>query len=835
MVNKKIFPVLSLGLVLALNLYFRAFPIYFPQLKTQAKNIIENSIQQGTIAEVYKKFPQFYPLAKDEIKKSRMNEYKKLNKKALDKEANGLYLKLKDRYQDDSGQTYIMELDCWHWARYVENILKRGHPGDKVIDGAQWDMLMLAPAGWKILWDNFLYYFAAFLYKVFSIFHKAPLFSFLFYLPLFFIAIFTVVIYTVSFRYGGHFGAVLTSLFVGLTPVFIPRSCAGWFDKDILSMLFPVAIFGSYIASISAGSSRRRFFWISLSAFLVGLFSFTWTFWWFIFAIIIIYELSTFAHMWLCEIFFKRERKPIFKERLFLLVFFVFFSFLCVLLLAGAEPVVELYNQVRLALIFNKPLMTSIWPNVYSTVGEMRKTGLKEMARSIGGTQGLAVVAVSAVCVLALLMRSLLDKRYPAFKRASITILFIWLAAMVFATTRGVRFVMFLSPPLGIAFGWAAADLFHYIKERHKVLGIIVGSIIMVSSGAVFVNNGTQAASSTFPLMDDTWYKVLKLMKEKTPEDTIVNSWWDFGDWFKVVSGRRVIFDGQSQGTPQAYWMAKALLSDDETKAVNILRMLNNGGNRAFEIIDRNVKNELLSALLLEGVMAMSPERARESLRKFMPPFDADEVINILFLTPPRACFVVDNSMPFKIGAISYLGNWNFPKVYIAQNFGREERAQVIEYLKGFGNKEQDLERFYQEVFLISTKNLDEWLSSRLQFYSGVMDGREKDGVFYFENGFAYNPRERIIQSNNGQIPRSLFLQAGDDMVETVFPNANIACSLLIYQTASGYKAIMLDRQLGKSLFVRLYFMRGKGLKHFLPLIEAEEGNSYIRVFGITW
>ncbi|MBI5143841.1 MAG: hypothetical protein HZA30_02085 [Candidatus Omnitrophica bacterium] len=479
--------------------------------------------------------------------------------------------------------------------------------------------------------------------------------------------------------------------------------------------------------------------------------------------------------------------------------------------------------------------MASIWPNVYSTVGEMKKAGINEMARSIGGAHGMWPVAISIICMAVLFVRTFFDKKYETFKRASIMILVIWFAAMVFATTRGVRFVMFLSPPLGISLGWAASDLCSYLKNRNKILGIIAGSMILAASGAVFINNGYAAARSSFPLMDDTWYKVLNLIREKAPKDAILNSWWDFGDWFKAVANHRVIFDGQSQGTPQAYWMAKALLTDDENKAISILRMLNNGGNEAFDIIDREIKNPLRSALLLEGVMVISPERAQSTLLKFLPPLAVDEVMRMLFATPSTACFVVDNSMPFKIGAISYLGNWDFSKVYIAQNFDKQEKAQIIEYLKSFGRDEQELQRFYQEVFLISTKNLDEWLSRRLQFYSGVIDGHEKEGLVYFENGFAYNPKDGSLRSNNGQIPRSLFLQVGDNIIEQVYPNANIGCSLLIYQTQSGYKLIMLDRELGRSMLVRLYFIRGKGLKHFVPFIDAEEGNSYIRVFGIAW
>ena len=43
--------------------------------------------------------------------------------------------------------------------RYVENVIKYGHPGDEVIYDRQWDLFMLAPWGMFLHWEQFLYYF----------------------------------------------------------------------------------------------------------------------------------------------------------------------------------------------------------------------------------------------------------------------------------------------------------------------------------------------------------------------------------------------------------------------------------------------------------------------------------------------------------------------------------------------------------------------------------------------------------------------------------------------------------------------------------------------------
>jgi hypothetical protein len=327
----------------------------------------------------------------------------------------------------------------------------------------------------------------------------------------------------------------------------------------------------------------------------------------------------------------------------------------------------------------------------------------------------------------------------------------------------------------------------------------------------------------------------LNLIKEKTPENTIINSWWDFGDWFKAVAKRRVIFDGQSQLTPQAYWMGKVILNNDEYEAARILRMLNNGGNRAFEVINEYVKDPLQSVLLLESILDFDPVKAKQTLLGFLPVTAADEVIRLLFSPPANACFVVDPSMVGKIVAISYLGNWNFSKVYMAQNFNQKEKDQILEHLKKLGRDPAQMQILYQEVFLISPGSLEDWISQRVQFYSGLASGHEKDGKIYFDHGFIYNPKEQVVYSNSGQIPRSLFVVTGNNLVEIAFPKANLGFSMLVAKGKEGYKSILLDRQQANSVFVRLYFFNAFGLRYFAPFIQSQENQDYLRVFNIVW
>ncbi|MDD5584924.1 MAG: hypothetical protein PHV55_07715, partial [Candidatus Omnitrophica bacterium] len=366
------------------------------------------------------------------------------------------------------------------------------------------------------------------------------------------------------------------------------------------------------------------------------------------------------------------------------------------------------------------------------------------------------------------------------------------------------------------------------------IIGAAIIGIVLCGMGSHCIGASTRVAQGIYPLMNDGWYKVLTLF-ETTPKNSVINSWWDFGDWFKVVGRRKVIFDGQSQNRPQAYWMAKAMLSNNEEESLGILRMLNNSGNKAFEVIDEYLKNPLRSMLLLESIVKLEPQGAREVLSDFLPPSATDKVIILLFDEPPPAYFVVDYSMLSKMTAISYLGNWNFSKVYMVQNFNKKEKDQILDYLGQLGKNKEEMQRLYQEAFLISPSDLNRWISRPVQFYSNVLHSAEKDGVIFFDNGFIYNSKEQTAYSNDGKIPRSLFVQDGETLREFGFQNANMIFSLLVYKENNVYKGVLLDRELANSLFVKLYFLKGKGLRHFKMHINAEEGDSYIGTFKIEW
>ncbi|MBU0504198.1 MAG: STT3 domain-containing protein [Candidatus Omnitrophota bacterium] len=801
--------------------------------------MIQQRIRQQAVQEVDTKFTDFSPVAKGRLLNNVVRDINRQNKKAIDSQVMAEYLKLKDRYQGVDNQTYLMELDCWHWARYVDNVLKLGYPGDKVINGRQLDGLMLAPQGSFLAWDNFILYAPAFLYKIYSFFNPIPVFNFLFYLPLLYIALFIIALYLFAFSLGGNIAGVVACLSVGLTSIFLPRSCAGWFDKDIFNLLLPLLVvwFYSLAHSQSTINLKRRVFWVCFSSFWVGLFSFTWNSWWFIFLIVIIYEtFSVIFYTTRALVFSSDENTAIFKKHAFSFVLFILFSVFWVFLLSGYEPFMSISTKVIEAVTLNKPLTISIWPNVFSTVGELRKVGLVEIARSAGGVW---VFFSSLVC---LILVFLLYKKHSRYKRESLLILLVWLLSMGYACFKGVRFVMFITLPLGIFLGWGLSEIYAYFRLKNRVFVFPLVIVLVLFLSLNLVKNGYKTARNIYPLIDDIWYRSLSVIRENTPTESVINSWWDFGDWFKAVARRKVIFDGQSQDVPQSYWMARVFLSNSEREAIAILRMLNNGGNKAFEIIKSGIKDPYKSVFLLQKVMFMSRTDAAEALSKYLPSAKTEAVINILFNKPARVYFVVDPTMPSKMHAISYIGNWNFAKAYLAQNLKKKGKDEMVNYLKELGV--ENPQRLYTEASLIPENSLDDWISNRFQFFSGAVRGQVRDNVVYFDNGFIYNPKDQSVylhvpQEGKYKTPRSVFLmQPDNNLSEILNPNPSLGFSILIYRGLDGtYRSILLNRELVNSFFVRMFIFNGSGSTHFKPFLEGIYGREEdrLRVFKIIW
>lgn len=823
---------------IGINLYLRLFPAYFPQYKKQAEITVKNRYLEDIDKVMEQLYSDYNPYAKltlrKELLKTRLEDKEKFRQ-----EVSAEYDKLKSRFQNEKGQTYLLELDPYHWMRYTENVLKNNYPGDKKAEGRNYDTYMLAPLGSSVCRQQFLFYLSAYLYKAAGFFYKGiPLERFLFYLPLFYAAILLVILYFFTNNIFSHRAAFFTVLFAGLNAMFIQRSCAGWFDSDSLSLIMPLLIVWFILLALKQGNSLKKIILFALFAsFLQSIYVVVWTGWWFIFLVIAgFYGCSILNNYLIHQEDFKKGS----KENLKYLVsgsIFIIGIILWGFLITKENLIYRIFLCVKENLHLGKSLSQSIWPNTYYTVGELMSSNLSKIADYLYG---------EIIFLLALIsMFWLFIKERRGQRKDFFYIMFFWCVFMVFAALKSVRFTIFLSLPLGIFWGGFIDNLFQITKKfssnRKLKLAVPAGVILLCAFFlSAALTSSYNSINYVHPLMDDSWHTALEHIKNNTAQEAIVNSWWDYGDFFKTAADRRVIFDGQSQNTPIAYWMAKVLLADDEARALRTLRMLNNGSNRTFGILNNYISSQYDCLVSLEKLLSMPREEAeRFLLNRGVGGKDREKIISDLYNEPAEAVFVVDESMLNKMHSISFLGNWDFKKLYLYRHMGVPQEEVIGNLINIFALTKEEAQRCYEEVVITPPgKSIYEAISKRYIFYGPFMEGDKKSGLVCFDNGLVYDPetKQGIVYSlfnKKYKAVKNMFISDNGQEEGIKNKEGDFDKGIFLVKSGDKYKSIVLDNELIGSMFSRMYLLEGRGLKFFELFYKDVEAKIYI--YKIKW
>ena len=137
-------------------------------------------------------------------------------------------------------------------------------------------------------------------------------------------------------------------------------------------------------------------------------------------------------------------------------------------------------------------------------------------------------------------------------------------------------------------------------------------------------------------------------------------------------------------------------------------------------------------------------------------------------------------------------------------------------------------------------RDFDNWVSQRLSIFGVAFQKKSDDGLVLFNNGFIYNPDKKTIYSYSSseeryRVPKSLFLVNGDNITEEVFAQNDSKYSALILPNDDMYKLVLLSPDLARSMFFRLQFLNGRGLKHFMPFTQEGPEENRIGVFEVKW
>ena len=827
--------------------YIRMQSMYLPITDSWAKSTVDNYYQSQIKAQITKQYPNLPDANKNTLIDQEFQKFTAQNKDQINTQVKGLSENYKQQFKDDNGTNYMPDIDPYVYLRYARNYIEHGYIGDEIKNGTQWDNHMVAPLGVQLGTQPHPYTLA-YIYKILHVFDsKITLMQAAGYFPIIFSILAIIPAFFIGRRLGGAVGGFFSSIFVAISAAFVNRTLWGHADTDAYEIFFPLFVVWFLFEALRQKETKKQIAYAAVSALFLAGFAVFWSGWWYIFDFILGAAGLYFIYLLVVQLgeglnFEKLKKNDKIVNLVRVMIVFLLVSAVFVSVVTSFRT---FYTSPLQPIVFSKLKVASsatLWPNVYTTVAELNQASLSQIIDSIGGT---FIFIISLLGILAMFFindkEGKIDTNYFVYGFLCI----LWYIGIIYASTKGIRFTMMLVPPFAFGFAMAISFAFDkgcaYFKKSLEIPKWITATLIIIISLLFFVYPAAKAslsiASNDVPIVDDAWYNSLDKIKLESAPNAIINSWWDFGHFFKYYADRAVTFDGATQNSPMARWIGKALLTENENLAIGILRMLDCGSNNAFKTLDQYINDTSISAEMLDNVVALDRTDAKNYLiGKKLSESQAESVLTYTHCNPPEDYFITSGDMVGKGGVWAHFGSWDFNKADIwvyAKNMQKDEAIKFI--VKNSNVTEKDAEQLYYEVSAITNENdANNWIAPWPN-YAGTANCNEmKNETVQCANGIEIDVSKNKISVPTQQgtmSPYSFVYKKGDEIAEIKY-NSSFPYSMTYF----GNQIAMMDPKLAKSMFTTLFYLNGTGLKHFEKFSdETEVSGDRIIVWKIKW
>jgi len=896
---KKYAWVLFLLVPLFLTIFLRVQPVYYPWAESTAKQQVEKQAYAQITQQLKTQFPYLtdQEISIQAIQKIQIEKEKSAETSAYHIEVNRLSKEIRDYFQDERGQTYLFGIDSYQYYRYTKNVVENGHMGDEIRNGESYDTLMRAPKG-KVVGRSLHPYFSAYVYKFVRFFKRdISLLSVFFLIPILISALTIIPIFFIARKFGGNIAGMIAGIYLAIQPSVFNKTVGGFADTDAYTIFFPLMIIWLYLEAFEAKTWKTRLGLMILTGVFVGLFRMAWTGWWMTGYLLVgtggiylLYHLvQARKHVlafwkedgWLKHL--KKKIKYVFWENKkiqqtwVLSVCFILSSSIMIMIVQGQRFLREIELFIILPFLYLstigkavKSLGGELWPNIYQSVMELTKQDYGQIVKDAGGF--IFFLMLIAVIVILFVQH----KRKQNFLFG--TILLFWFLGMFFtAKTAGVRFNMHIVPSLALGVGIATGKFFTFILKKSESLTpheskfyipskMITGFFILLLIGLAlgfspfppYCDSGMcletkNVAYQSSPNFDDQWYNALTKIKLESAPNAIINSWWDFGHFFKAIGERAVTFDGASQNLPQAYWMGRVLITPDEKESTAIIRMLNCGANTAYDTLRE--KDEALPTIKLVTKLLNKTKSQGELLLK-KHNYSHEAIANItqaMYCDPPESYLLLSEDMLPKSITWAHFGLWDFEKAYLWEQAKDLPKQETIAFMQEkLGYSEEKAKKIQKEmVNLQGSQEIEAWIAPTSMVHSNMPCRRNEeftltcDGRYYSNkiyNNVIFeidlNTKEAFIRKEGNKIhPISITWLDEQGFQERFFPNPGLDdVSIMLVKNGNSYDAYILEEEIGRSVHARLFFFEGVGLERF-TLVNKEKSlaTGNIQTWKVNW
>jgi dolichyl-phosphooligosaccharide-protein glycotransferase len=762
---------------------------------------------------------------------------------------------LKAYYEDANGIPYFSEMDSYYNYRMTADLIANGHLGDVKVNGTDWDMHSYYPTGRSAEYPPLIAYITAFAYKLLNVFANIPLTAVCFWMGAFIGSLCVIPAYIFIRRITNDYGGIVAALVAGLAPAYFAHTFAGFFDTDMFNVLLPILIAGFFFESVRAKNMKNRSIFAVLSAASLMIFSMAWEGWWYMLYLVIF---ATVVYLVVSRYLFNIKSKPageypskkewfLDQHELFPLIVFAVLSSILVILamgwpwfagsLAGSFGVSQLQASVQTG---------TAYPNVFVSVGEMQVDSLLNDMAGAGGVAPF-VCGILGVILLFWQLKPKKDEKKPVKKTktkrkyksnrkhtnketetvetkvsAPLTLkdrknylfygifLAIWIILMGYALTKGSRFLEQFSVPIALSAGIFVGLMANYVKEHVKVKGYQYIIIALLAVIVVYspIASSYATSNSITPGTDDSMVSALTWINQNTSNNTVITSWWDYGHLFTAVANRPVTFDGGSQNSPRAFWVGKALLTNNETLSAGILQMLATSGDTGYETLDNYTHDTGKTVDVLDDTLGVDKQTA-QTIMTTKYGLTTEQAQNVIKYTHPDnpnpQVLITSSDMVGKAGWWSYFGSWNFTtnngtKSGYAMSLANTTTVNNTTVFIGGENavigtlKDNNI-----SAGLINTNELQNQANTTSS--SQLLNNMVSDLQSGSNSSMVLKPYELMVV-NNG-------------IMTTQIVSNSSQFSILVLRENSTYVTVAMTRGLEDSMFTRLYFLGGTGLTHF--------------------
>ncbi|MDP3733802.1 MAG: STT3 domain-containing protein [Nanoarchaeota archaeon] len=475
--SRWLIPLLCILIAMSLSIYLRTMPQRLPVTEQWAQQPVYNFYRDQIVAAVDKQNPHLPPNIKDSMVEKEWVKVKTENAKLLQDQITDLSKQYQDMFRDDTGTLYLLGIDPYYYYRQSYYVLKNGFPGSEMNDGVLWDSYRLAPIGREAEW-NFHNWFGAVWHRIMNLFGDFSLLYTFFFVGTVFSALTVIPGFFIGKRLtqnnvGGFFVAIL----LASSAFFVSRTTGESSDTDVYAVFFPVLITWLFIEALEAKTMNKKMVWMALAAFSTGVFSFAWTGWWYIAVFIIATQLVhllylLFNHRKTIAVSF---RQGILSSPLYLVGLYIGLSVISISLFTTRRQSLRLLLGPLQFLKLKAVAVKTAWPNIRTTVAELNVVPLDNVIAQLGG-KFLFFLAILGILFL-LLRKNKEGKRdihYSFF-------LAVWLIASLYATSKGVRFILQATPVFSIALGVCLGMVWDYGSQwtsRHLKVPKLIAAVV---------------------------------------------------------------------------------------------------------------------------------------------------------------------------------------------------------------------------------------------------------------------------------------------------------------------------------------------------------------------